>query len=167
MSTVTLRISALPAHVRTARLVATAVARRAGVDESALDEIRLAVGEACTRAVELHQRHAPEELVTVLLEDGGRFGATVVDAAPLADQPSGHATLDPVALLASDVGFSGPGPDDGRAAAGFALAVISGLVDDLQVDSDPATGGTRVSMGWPVRAGGMPRGYSAAGGPPA
>ena len=40
-----------PAHVRTARLVAVAVARRAGVDEDVLDEVRLAVGEACSRAV--------------------------------------------------------------------------------------------------------------------
>ena len=51
MATVELRFSALPAHVRTARLVAAAVARRAGVDEAVLDEVRLAVGEACSRAV--------------------------------------------------------------------------------------------------------------------
>jgi len=47
MATVELRFSALPEHVRTARLVAAAVARRAGVDEAVLDELRLAVGEAC------------------------------------------------------------------------------------------------------------------------
>ena len=39
MATVELRFSALPAHVRTARLVAAAVARRSGVDESVLDEV--------------------------------------------------------------------------------------------------------------------------------
>ena len=54
MATVELRFSALPEHVRTARLVAAAVARRAGVDEAVLDEVRLAVGEACSRAVGLH-----------------------------------------------------------------------------------------------------------------
>ena len=48
MATVELLFSALPEHVRTARLVAAAVARRAGVDEAVLDEVRLAVGEACT-----------------------------------------------------------------------------------------------------------------------
>ena len=42
MATVELRFSALPEHVRTARLVAAAVARRAGVDEAVLDEVRLA-----------------------------------------------------------------------------------------------------------------------------
>ncbi|MEV7908395.1 ATP-binding protein, partial [Streptomyces anulatus] len=44
MATVELTFSALPAHVRTARLVATAIARRTGVEESLLDEVRLAVG---------------------------------------------------------------------------------------------------------------------------
>jgi anti-sigma regulatory factor (Ser/Thr protein kinase) len=57
MATVELTFSALPAHVRTARLVATAIARRTGVEESLLDEVRLAVGEACSRAVEAHRAH--------------------------------------------------------------------------------------------------------------
>ena len=51
MATVEVTFTPLPAHVRTARLVATAVARRSGVDETLLDEVRLAVGEACSRAV--------------------------------------------------------------------------------------------------------------------
>ena len=59
MATVEVTFTPLPVHVRTARLVATAVARRSGVAESLLDEVRLAVGEACSRAVEAHQRHCP------------------------------------------------------------------------------------------------------------
>ena len=47
MPTVEVSFTALPAHVRTARLVATAVARRSGVDEALLDEVRLAeIGRA-------------------------------------------------------------------------------------------------------------------------
>ena len=69
MATVELRFSALPAHVRTARLVAAAVARRSGVDEGVLDEVRLAVGEACSRAVHLHRRHCPDRPVLVTLVD--------------------------------------------------------------------------------------------------
>ncbi|MFD0854548.1 ATP-binding protein, partial [Actinomadura adrarensis] len=49
MATVELSFSALPVHVRTARLIVTAVARRSGVAEALLDEVRLAVGEACSR----------------------------------------------------------------------------------------------------------------------
>ena len=67
MATVEVRFTPLPAHVRTARLVATAVARRSGVDESLLDEVRLAVGEACSRAVESHRLHCPAEPIRVAL----------------------------------------------------------------------------------------------------
>src|SRR5437764_7005310 len=69
MATVEVAFTPLPAHVRTARLIATAVARRAGVDESVLDEVRLAVGEACSRAVSLHQRVGVDGAVRVALTD--------------------------------------------------------------------------------------------------
>src|ERR671920_74126 len=93
MATVELRFSALPEHVRTARLVAAAVARRSGVDEAMLDEVRLAVGEACSRAVELHRVHCPDELVSVSLTDDGKaFRVAVVDLAP-ADASGGDESL--------------------------------------------------------------------------
>ena len=83
VATVELRFSALPAHVRTARLVAAAVARRSGVDEAVLDEVRLAVGEACSRAVHLHRRHCPDRPVTVtLVDDPQVFRVVVADEAP-------------------------------------------------------------------------------------
>ena len=49
MPTVEVSFTALPAHVRTARLVATAVARRSGVDEALLDEVRLALTDQAGR----------------------------------------------------------------------------------------------------------------------
>src|SRR6266852_3106234 len=80
MATVELSFTPLPAHVRTARLVATAVARRSGVEESLLDEVRLAVGEACSRAVEAHRLHCPGVPVRIQLSDtGGRFEVEVTD----------------------------------------------------------------------------------------
>src|SRR5919112_502563 len=83
MATVELRFSALPEHVRTARLVAAAVARRAGVDEAVLDEVRLAVGEACSRAVGLHQTGGIAAPVQVLLiEEEKQFSIEVGDEAP-------------------------------------------------------------------------------------
>ena len=82
MATVEMSFTPLPAHVRTARLVATAVARRSGVDEALLDEVRLAVGEACSRAVEAHQEHCPAEPVRVALTGtDGRFEVVVTDTA--------------------------------------------------------------------------------------
>src|SRR5256885_4382964 len=84
MPTVEVSFTALPAHVRTARLVALAVARRAGVADDLLDEIRLAVGEACSRAVGVHQSKAPDSPVVMLLSDEqDRFTVEVVDGGPL------------------------------------------------------------------------------------
>ena len=60
MATVDVSFTPLPAHVRTARLVALAMARRVGVAEETLDEVRLAVGEACSRAVGVHAVRAPD-----------------------------------------------------------------------------------------------------------
>ena len=83
MATVEVTFTPLPAHVRTARLVATALARRSGVDEALLDEVRLAVGEACSRAVEAHRRHCPAEPVKIEMTDQGeRFVVVVSDHAP-------------------------------------------------------------------------------------
>ncbi|HEY2576467.1 MAG TPA: ATP-binding protein, partial [Streptosporangiaceae bacterium] len=83
MALVEVAFTPLPAHVRTARLVAVAVARRSGVADSLLDEVRLAVGEACSRAVEAHRQHCPAEPVKIALTDtGGRFEVVVTDSAP-------------------------------------------------------------------------------------
>lgn len=49
-STAQLTIPLEAGHVRTARRVAGAAARRAGVAEDDLDAVRLAVSEACSRA---------------------------------------------------------------------------------------------------------------------
>lgn len=43
-----------PEHVRTARLLAASVARQSGFGEDVVDDVRLAVSEACL----LHGRHA-------------------------------------------------------------------------------------------------------------
>jgi serine/threonine-protein kinase RsbW len=99
MPTVEVSFTALPAHVRTARLVATAVARRSGVDEALLDEVRLAVGEACSRAVEAHRLHCPAEPVRISLTDqAGRFEVEVTDTG----RPQGFG-LAVIAELADDV----------------------------------------------------------------
>ena len=83
MATVEVTFTPLPVHVRTARLVATAVARRSGVAESLLDEVRLAVGEACSRAVEAHLRHCPGQPIRVTLtDDDEQFEVVVTDAVP-------------------------------------------------------------------------------------
>jgi serine/threonine-protein kinase RsbW len=143
MATVELTFTALPAHVRTARLVATAVARRSGVDESLLDEVRLAVGEACSRAVEGHQLYCPAEPVRLALTDlAGRFEVEVTDTcAPGARSPAGRARVaDPAG--GDPAGSAPPGIP-----AGLGIAVIEGLADDVQISETPA--GTSIRMSWP------------------
>jgi anti-sigma regulatory factor (Ser/Thr protein kinase) len=141
MATVELRFSALPAHVRTARLVAAALARRAGLDEALLDEVRLAVGEACSRAVHLHRRHCPEVPVRVVLNDEPPgFEVAVHDKAPSGDPQE---ESDPLEDLADALELAhSPLP------AGVGLAVISSLVDDVHIETSQS--GAVVRMRWPI-----------------
>ncbi|MFI9345482.1 ATP-binding protein [Streptomyces sp. NPDC052773] len=135
MATVELRFSAVPGHVRTARLVAASVARKAGVDEAVLDEVRLAVGEACSRAVGLHQNSGITAPVRVLLiEEEKQFSIEVGDEAP-------HPVPGGAPGTAAD-------PDVDAEEDEMGLAVISGLVDDVEV-STGADGGS-IRMTWPT-----------------
>jgi serine/threonine-protein kinase RsbW len=153
MATVEMSFTPLPVHVRTARLVATAVARRSGVEEALLDEVRLAVGEACSRAVEAHQAHCPAEPVRIELTGGnGRFEVVVMDAATAEeDETSGGDTATPAGWPAPGQGVAnGAGVPPGVAALpqhGLGLAVIAGLADDVQFSRTP--GGLSIRMSWP------------------
>ncbi|MFB8765931.1 ATP-binding protein [Nocardiopsis alba] len=169
MSTITLTISALPAHVRTARLMAATVARRAGVAASAIDEIRLAVGEACSRAVAAHKLHCPEQPILLQLIDGGgpdpvadpraeipsgngsaprRFEVVVSDQAPSKDAEETANPLEPLLDgLFLDGDDTPPGGISGFS-PGLGLAVITGLADEVSID--PRDTGTVVRMSWPL-----------------
>jgi anti-sigma regulatory factor (Ser/Thr protein kinase) len=151
MPTVELLFSALPEHVRTARLVAAAVARRAGVDEAVLDEVRLAVGEACSRAVGLHRSSGVDTPVRVLLtEDEKKFSISVGEEAPVdgtavkAAVPSARPESSPDEAPPSAA--TDASEDEGQ----MGLAVISGLVDDVEV-IDGENGGL-IRMTWPTTA---------------
>lgn len=134
MATVELLLSALPVHVRTARLVGVAVARRAGLPDELVDELRLALGEACSRAVALHAAHAPDVAVRVILrDDPAGFSVEVTDVGPAAEPLSGEVGD----LLEGD-----------QVHPQVALAVVSGLVDDVQILDNG--NGTTVAMRWPL-----------------
>jgi anti-sigma regulatory factor (Ser/Thr protein kinase) len=144
MATVEVSFSPLPAHVRTARLVALAVARRAGVSDDLLDEVRLAVGEACSRAVGVHVERASDLPVTMQLSDDlDRFTVQVTDMGSL-DAEAEELSLDTGSLES----LAKPAESASDALpAGFGLAVISGLVEDVDVTGDSR--GTHVRMVWP------------------
>ena len=107
--------------------------------EALLDEVRLAVGEACSRAVEVHQEHCPAEPVRVALTGAGeRFEVVVTNTA------------------AGDGGMAWPpqpatdGQDPAALPAELGLAVIAGLADDVQVSRNGD--GLSIRMSWPSGA---------------
>lgn len=148
MPAVELRFAPLPAHVRTARLVAATLARRAGIDESLVDEVKLAVGEACTRAVVVQREHADgADVVVTLTDDEGTFAVTVRDDGPPEAETATAATGTPMADVPDliDVTELARDPASGMP-SGFGLAVIAGLVDDVEVTQNGV--GTAVRMAW-------------------
>lgn len=133
MPTVRLAFSSVPRYVRTARLVAVAVARRAGVSEDLLDEVRLATGEACGAAVARHRRHGIPALVRVEMSDDGPYVVRVIDACGdqrTAGSPAGH-------------------DEEAEYADRMHEALLAALVKDLEVRK--GQDGTEVRMAWPVR----------------
>lgn len=147
MPTVEISFTPLPAHVRTARLIAASVARRTGIEGALLDEIRLAVGEACSRAVGVHQRAAAAQPVTLTISDeNDSFVAVVADTATV--ETSGAENPDDPFQAVRDDSAADTQLDDvlDVLPSGFGLAVIAGLVDDLDVVRGPT--GTVVRMTW-------------------
>ena len=98
-------------------------------------KVRLAVGEACSRAVGLHLGSGVTTPVRVVLNDEEKlFSIEVVDEVA---GPSGAAS------------GAGPGPDqDAEEEDEMGLAVIRGLVDDVEVTTGDSGGVIRMS--WPV-----------------
>jgi anti-sigma regulatory factor (Ser/Thr protein kinase) len=136
MATVELQIPPLPVHVRRARLVGVAAARRAQLPDALIDELRLALGEACSRAVALHAVHAPTSPVVVTVSDeDGQLTVAVTDLGPAPGSFDG-----PVHELLHE----SPGDPN------VALAFLAGLVEDVEVATE--TTGTTVRLRWPLLA---------------
>lgn len=136
MATVELKIPPQPVHVRTARLIGVAAARRTRLRDDLVDELRLAVGEACSRAVAVHAEHAPDEPVIVRVSDEeGHLTVEVVDHGPA------PARFD---VPVDELMHESPGDPN------VALAFLAGLVEDVEVTGEQ--GGTTVRLRWPLLA---------------
>jgi serine/threonine-protein kinase RsbW len=113
MATATLTIPPQAEQVRTARLVTTAAARRCGVSEDRIDEIRLAVGEVIARSVLRQQRAGlPNPVVVAITDDDDLFTVRVLEATSpdLTDEDGGLALSVAEALaFECDVRASGTG----------------------------------------------------------
>jgi hypothetical protein len=125
MATATVTIPPQAEHVRTARMVTTAAARRCGVPEDRIDEIRLAVGEVIARSVLRQQRAGVGDPVVVdISDDDDLFTVRVREGTP--------------AEFADDD-------------AGVALAVASALA--FECDVEPCGSGCCVRLAWPLSEG--------------
>jgi anti-sigma regulatory factor (Ser/Thr protein kinase) len=128
-SEISVAIARDPALVRTVRLVAAAVARRSTGDEDFVEEVRLAVGEACALLVGPGSTHngtsGPVE-VKMLLDHRLRVVVRADGSVPLEDGPS------------SDIDGMEP------------WSLLRGLISDLEIDC--GDGGTALSMSWELPA---------------
>jgi anti-sigma regulatory factor (Ser/Thr protein kinase) len=124
---VTVSIARDPALVRTVRLVAAAVARRSSQDEEFVEEVRLAVGEACALLVGHEpapvEQEGPVE-VSMRLEDRLRVSVSAFGQVVVQDPPT------------SDIDGVEP------------WALLRGLIDDFEITRRGPS--TTLTMSWPL-----------------
>ncbi len=105
-----------PAYVATVRLFASSVARQAGVAEEVMDDVKLAIGEACSRALGGSDADTP------------LWVAAELDAGRLMFQ-----------ISQGDVGLPPPDevdtPTPAELAKGLSLELVTALFDDAEVVS--------------------------------
>ena len=122
---VTVSIVRDPALVRTVRLVAAAVARRTTGDEDFVEEVRLAVGEACALLVgPSGDRGATTGPVEVSMRIEERLRVSVRAAGNVAGQDPPSSDIDGIEPW----------------------ALLRGLIEDFAISHDDAS--TTLSMSW-------------------
>jgi anti-sigma regulatory factor (Ser/Thr protein kinase) len=127
-ATVRLTFPPEPRLLGTIRLVVGVVARKAGMGEEGIEDLKVAVSETCAVAVgDLHRAGRADPIEVDLVESDDRFGIEVRDRAPAPTAAAG----DPA-----------DGEVDDRE---LGLALVGALVDDLKT-ATLADGGNRTSF---------------------
>ena len=134
-------LPARPEFVAVAReLVASVAARRLDLDPEHADDVRLAVSEAVTNAIEVHNAHAIGRDVLIRVRPVGVRGETAASAIEVEVVDAGPG-FDPDTLQAH------PQPTDPARLnfeRGLGIPLIRSIVDDLAFDC--STQGTSVRM---------------------
>jgi anti-sigma regulatory factor (Ser/Thr protein kinase) len=116
-----------PRLLGTVRLVVGVVARKAGMGEEGIEDLKVAVSETCAVAVgDLNRAGRADPIEVDLVESADRFGIEVRDRAP----------------APAVAGDPGDGEVDDRE---LGLALVGALVDDLKT-ATLADGGNRTSF---------------------
>jgi serine/threonine-protein kinase RsbW len=124
---VELTLPARPENVAVIRHVLGAFASSLGLDEELVDDLRLAVTEACTNVV----RHAYPD------DEPGPIDLTITPA------------RDALRVVVADRG-RGLGPSPDTKGPGLGLPLIAAIVDSLEIEQAPGAG-SRVAMSFARR----------------
>lgn len=136
MAKVELQVDQDPAHVRVVRLVSAAVGRMAGLGDEALDEVRLGVSEACGLAIDALDAAGSDAPMSLEFDDSAGLQVTVRTPAALPDRHQVPVPADPAVEDSPHIAH----------VLLDRLALIEGLIDDVQVDS--GQDGSSVRMRW-------------------
>jgi serine/threonine-protein kinase RsbW len=122
-----LSFPAQPEYLVLGRLAVAALARLAPIDEELVDDLKLAVTEACTNTIQHAYRNREPGRVELRYEvEAGLVRITIED---------------------SGVGHNDELPEsNGEREGGMGLAIIRSLVDDLDLEPGPGGLGTRVTL---------------------
>jgi serine/threonine-protein kinase RsbW len=142
---VTLTIPCVPEYVGTARLTILGVGSRMGFSYDQIEDIRLAVGEACTNAIDRAARRNNGDGSSNGAAGGGGYASITIRS---------YVGPSQLTVEVEDTGGGPGGPDDAEAPApdvgginpqelGALLMEI--LVDEVSVDASPR-GGTLVRL---------------------
>jgi anti-sigma regulatory factor (Ser/Thr protein kinase) len=130
-ATVRLAFPPEPRLLGTVRLVVGIVARKAGMDDEGIEDLKVAVSEACAVAIaDLNRAGRPDLIELDLVEAADRVGIEVRDRAP------------PASRLALMSDANGEIDLDDRQ---LGLALVGALVDDLRIAALEG-GGSRTSF---------------------
>jgi serine/threonine-protein kinase RsbW len=132
---VSLEFPAEARFVATARLFAAAMARHYGCDENVVEDVRIAVSEACTNSVEALAKASTDGSVTVAaFVRPAALGFEVTDSGPGFDPPD---LSHPIPPAAGSIGSLQPDLH-----LGLGLSVIHALFEDALVTRNPGAGTT-------------------------
>jgi serine/threonine-protein kinase RsbW len=131
-----LEIPARPEYIAIARLVVSSVASaRRNLGDTRVDDLKLAVSEACTNAIEAYPFRRGDESVKILVrDDDDKLEVDVTDTGPGFDPdalPQHPPVTDPERL---------------NFERGLGIPLIRTLVDDVQFESSPEGTAVRMTM---------------------
>ncbi|HWL65837.1 MAG TPA: ATP-binding protein [Actinomycetota bacterium] len=129
MAAVSVEIPPRSPYVGVVRLALAALGRASGLDEEQVDELKIAVGEACVNSVLAHEEAGSEEAVLVEYDDdGSTITVQVSDRAGSVEQLGGSDMQD-------SQGFS--------SRLAFSVALLESLVDECRFE--PRDGGGMIT----------------------